>query len=234
MFKTKTNPDKIREQFKGGTANIYTLAKQFSADWIVRLNKHKKLVDTARNATPDNAVNAYNKLFDALTTDFCKKYGCHINSKVITDWATSDEKPQDGWDNTNGYAQPAYSVDFPKTMSESEIKIRTAEFRKNPSEYPTAYKVSFVRINITNIRKRHPEPTDFFYTMISCFVHEIQHALDYENPRAGALGPQIELIDRKTYTNPSKNAKAYLDSATETSSHIIQHELIEQLKNMNF
>ncbi len=234
MFKNKKNPNKIREQFKGGIANIQTLAKQFSADWIVRLNKHKKLADTARNTTPDKAVSTYNKLFKALTADFCKEYGCNINSKVITDWATSDIKPTTGWDYTNGYVIRLYRIKFSKTMSESEIKKQVAIFRKNPSKFPNARKKYAVRINITNIRKRHPESTDFFYKMISAFAHEMHHALDHEKPRAGALGPQIEFIDTKIYTPYEKNKKAYFASATETSSYEIEHELIKQLKSMNF
>ena len=234
MFKKKESPEKIRNYFKAATANIYVLAKQFSNDWIRRLNDHKDLADAARNADENTAVDAYNKLFEALTKDFCQKYNCYINSKVITDWATSDVKPKDGWDNTLGYQKPAHGLDLPKNISKEDKSKLIEEFSKDPDKHPGSRRESYVRINITNTRKKHPEPTDFFYTMISVFAHEMHHALDYQKPREGALGPQIEYIDAKTYTRPTENIKSYHKSATEISSHEIQYELFEQLKNMRF
>jgi hypothetical protein len=50
MVKNNESPEKIRDRFIAGTANIYILAKQFSNDWICRLNDHKDLADAARNA----------------------------------------------------------------------------------------------------------------------------------------------------------------------------------------
>ena len=110
MFKNNEKPDKIREAFRGGTANIYVLAKQFSADWIDRLNNHKDLVAAARKITEENfidaqngwvdslekypqiiknpseerIIDAYNKLFEALAKDFCDEYDCIIDAKVDT------------------------------------------------------------------------------------------------------------------------------------------------------
>ena len=234
LVKDKADPDKIRERFIGGTANIYVLAKQFSADWIERLNNHKNLVNAARVANVDNAVTAYNELFNVLTSDFCQEYDCRIDSKVITDWATSDIKPHDGWERAKGYHKPAYGLNLPQNTPADEKAKILEEFRKNPAEYPKTKRVSFVRINITNIRKEHPEPTDFFYTMISLFAHEMHHALDYIHPRQGALGPQIERIDAQTYTNPTENEERYYAAASEISSYEIQHELFNQLKNMRF
>lgn len=234
MIKNKEEPEKIRDRFIGGTANIYVLAKQFSADWIRRLKEHKELADAARNAKEDTAVDAYNELFKVLAKDFCEEYNCHIRAKVITDWATSDVKPKDGWENIGGYHQPAHGLDLPKNISEEEKTKILEEFHKNPVEYPGAYRESLVRINITNVRKKHPEPIDFFYNMISIFAHEMHHALDYERPRQGALGPQIENADSKTYTNPTESVDAYRASATEISSHEIQYELFNQLKSIHF
>lgn len=234
MIKNKEEPEKIRDRFIGGTANIYVLAKQFSADWIRRLKEHKELADAARNAKEDTAVYAYNDLFKALARDFCEEYNCHIRAKVITDWATSDVKPKNGWDNTNGYHQPAHGLDLPKNISEEEKTKILEEFHKNPIEYPGAYRESLVRINITNVRNKHPEPVDFFYNMISIFAHEMHHALDYAHPREGALGPQIARADSKTYTSPTESVDAYRASATEISSHEIQHQLFDQLKSMGF
>lgn len=234
MLKNNEEPTKIRDRFIRGTANIYMLAKQFSADWIRRLNNHKELSDSARNANEDTAVDSYNKLFTALTKDFCTEHNCHINSKVITDWSTADIKPKKGWNDTLGYQQTMPSLVLPKNISEQEKTKIIEEFSKNPNEYPDAKQTSYVRLNITNIRKKHHEPTDFFYTMISIFAHEMHHALDYQHPREGALGPQIKHIDDKTYTTPSEDINSYHASATEISSHEIQHELLNQLKNMHF
>jgi len=70
--------------------------------------------------------------------------------------------------------------------------------------------------------------------MIGIFAHEMHHALDYQKPRQGALGPQIYEIDQKTYVRPAQDEKAYHDSATEKSSYTIQNELYEQLKKTRF
>ena len=234
MIKNNEDPESIRKRFVAGTFNIYMLSKQFAADWIQRLNNHKDLVAAARNATEENAIDAYDKLFKALTKDFCEQYDCHIDSKVITDWAAADFKPKDGWDMTNGYQLTAHGLDLPKDISKDEKAKILSDFHKTPDEYPGAYRESYVRINISVTRKNHPEPADFFYTMIISFAHEMHHALDYQKPRQGALGPQIEEIDRKTYVLPTKNEKAYHESATEISSYQIQHELFDQLKNMQF
>lgn len=234
MIKNKEDPKKIRDCFIGGTANIYVLAKQFSADWIRRLKKHKELADAARNAKEDTVVKAYNELFNALAKDFCEEYKCHIHAKVIIDWATSDVKPKDGWDNTSGYHQAAHGLDLPENVSEEEKTKILEEFHKNPVKYPGAYRESLVRINITNIMNKHPEPVDFFYSMISIFAHEMHHALDYQQTREGALGSQIEQADSKIYVNPTESVDAYLASATEISSHEIQYELFNQLKSVSF
>ena len=234
MFKNNENPENIRDKFKAGTVNVYMLAKQFSADWIHRLNNHKGLVDAARNASEENIIDAYNKLFDALTKDFCKEHDCHIDSRVITDWENSDVKPNGGYDITDGFHKYAFSVAYPSNISETEKKKLVDEFLKNPEEHPNAYKTSIVRVNITNVKKHHPDKNDFFYSMISVLAHEIHHALDYQKPRQGALGPQIQYIDRATYVPTHIDDKAYHESATEISSHEIGHELFNQLKKSRY
>ena len=234
MFKTKADTAKIRDKFKVGTVNVYMLAKQFSADWIRRLNNHKDLVDAARNASEENIVDAYNELFNALTKDFCKEYDCHIDSKVITDWENSDVKPNGGYDITDGFHQHAFSVAYPQNISETEKKELVDEFLKDPEKHPNAYKSSFVRVNITNVKKHHPDKNDFFYSMISVLAHEIHHALDCQKPRQGALGPQIQYIDRATYVPAHIDDKAYHESATEISSYEIGHELFNQLKKSRY
>ncbi len=234
MFKNNENPEKIRNKFRAGTVNIYFLAKQFSADWIRRLNNHKDLVTAAREATESNIIDAYNALFNALTKDFCKEYDCHIDSKVITDWANSDVRPNGGYDITDGFHKHAYSIAYPSNISETEKNKLLNEFIKAPEKHPNSYKSSFIRVNITNVKKRHTDKNDFFYGMISTFAHEIHHALDYQKPRQGALGPQIQYIDRNTYVPAHIDDKAYHESATEISSYEIDNELFNQLKKSRF
>lgn len=235
MFKNNEKPDKIREAFRGGTANIYVLAKQFSADWIDRLNNHKDLVDAARDADDEHAVDAYDKLFYALTQDFCKEHNCHIISKVITDWATSDEKPEKkGWNYISGYHVAAHGISLPNNLPESEKNKIIAEAKKHPLEHPDSHPLSLVYMNINVARKAHPDQTDFFYYMISAFAHEMHHALDYQQSRQGALGPQIAIIDNRIYVPPTKSQKKYGQSATEISSYEIQYELYNQLKNIRY
>ena len=234
MFKNNENPEKIRDKFKAGTVNVYLLAKQFSADWIRRLNNHKDLVVAAREADESSITDAYNKLFDALTEDFCKEHDCHIDSRVITDWENSDFKPNGGYDNTDGVHKYAHSITFPPNMSETKKKELLDEFLKDPKKHPNAYKSSFIRVNITKVKKHHPDKNDFFYSMVSILAHEIHHALDYQKPRQGALGPQIQYIDRATSVPAHINNKAYHESATEISSYEIDHELFNQLKKSRY
>ena len=55
------------------------------------------------------------------------------------------------------------------------------------------HKNGHVFINITRIKDLNKENDNFFWTMMSTFIHEVHHGLDYSNPREGALGPQIYL-----------------------------------------
>ena len=231
MFKNKEKPENIKQEFINATANIHTLAKGFSADWVRRLKKHPDLVTATKNADESNAIAAYGKLFEALATDFSKEYeNIQIYPQVITDWAKSEYRPnQEAWDITDGMHHMAYGLLLDTEMSAEEQEKLRENYNKNPYDF----KLSFVIINITNIRKKSA-PNDFFYQMVCMFAHEIHHVLDAQLPREGALGPQIELIDRKTYTPPEQSQKQYRASATERSSNAIQTELFKQLKQMNF
>lgn len=232
MFKHNEDPKKIRDRFKVGITNASILAKQFSKAWIRRINNHKDLADIARKAPKSKAVNAYNDLFFALTQDFCKEYDCHISTKIVTDWEKSDIKPKSDGEKTIGFL--CQGLSFPKDTSIQEQDKVCQDFDKNPEKYPNVYRQFFVRINITKIRENHPEPTDFFYAVLSSFAHEMHHALDIHNPRAGALGPQISKIDQQIYTPASKDINAYHNSASEISSYKIEHELFNQLKKSRF
>lgn len=235
MVKNKEAPTKIRKRFIAGTANIYLLRKQFAYEWIQMLIKHKKLVVAARKANPDTAFDAYNKLLQLLNQDFCKKYDCHINFKIVTDWAQSDVKPRKaGWAKTNGYQQSGYGLHLKNKMSMMKAHKMLDEFHKHPSTCPGAYRKAAVRINITNVKKSHPDKIDFFFTMLKIFVHETHHALDYIHPRKGALGPQIERIDASIYVHPEENIDEYYNSATEISSYTIENTVYKQLQKTRF
>jgi len=235
MFKNKENPIKIRKRFVAGTSNIYLLSKQFTSEWMQMFNKHKKLVAAARMAKAENAFDTYNKLFQTLNKDFCKKYDCHIDFKIITDWAQSNVQPnKKGWATTSGFHQGAYGLDIKNKMSIMKTHKILNKFHKNPSTCPGAYRESAVRINITNVRAFHPKQSDFFFTMLRIFVHEMHHALDYIHPRKGALGPQIERIDTKIYVDPTENKNAYYNSAAEISSYTIESAVYKQLQKTRF
>ena len=257
MFKDKADPEKIRNRFKAGTANIYTLEKQFSADWIQRLKNHKDLVDAARKAGEENIadvrnqwaenvmnhsaedmanitpseekiLNAYNDLFYALSRDFCDEYNCIIDAKLVKDWATSDKRPEDL--TLSGFHSPRRFLELTNDMSDAEKQKQKEEFLKDPNNHPNSKKMSIVRVNLSYIANT-TNPKDLFAALISSFAHEMHHALDYQNARQGALGPQISLIDAKTYVSHGKDKKAYFSSASEISSYEIERELLEQLKH---
>ncbi len=253
MVKNKENPEKIREEFKTGITNIYMLAKQFSADWMRRLSNHKDLVDTARKVEKENLVDAkkhwvnnkktaknyretriivaYNKLFNALTKDFCNDHDCIIDTKLVKDWTTSDKKPYDL--SVSGFQSRSYSLKIPKSTPEAKIKKIKEDFIKNYENHPNSRKESSIRINFRDFAYNN-KPENLFYVLMSVFAHEMHHALDFQQPRQGALGPQIEQIDEKIYVTRQQNQRAYYASATEISSYIIQQELLNQLKKTRF
>ena len=235
-FKSGKNPEKMRMLFKCGITNVHLLSELFPAKWMGWLNKHKKLTNAARNANEKEAVDAYNKLFDALTNDFCREYKCKIDAKVVTKWDKLDAQSENEKEFTNGYMESHLIITYVKNMPEAEKQKRRETILKNPENYtePDVKRKSVVRVNITNIREQHPKPNDFFYNMIGTFAHEMHHALDFQHPRQGALGPQVEAIDKKIYVQPSEDMDKYLSSATEISSRIIKSKLIDRLKSMRF
>ncbi|MCQ2562844.1 MAG: hypothetical protein MJ158_04505, partial [Alphaproteobacteria bacterium] len=156
MVKNKEKPEIIRERFKRGITNISMLAKQFSMDWIHRLNNHKDLVNFARNATSDNMVTAYNELFEALNKDFCDEYKCRIKQRIITDWATSDIKPDYWSDDTLGFHQATGELVLAKKEKENFDKF--INNGKKIEEYPGFIRYSHVLVNIANVRKLHSNP----------------------------------------------------------------------------
>ena len=257
MVKKDEAPETIRKKFTAGTINIYKLAKQFSADWIRRLNNHKDLVAAARKITEENFIDAqnvwvdsiekypetiqntseekiiaaYNKLFEALNKDFCEEYDCEIDAKLVKDWDTADEQPSDP--TTNGFQSKVYSISYPQDLPEEEQKKIKEEFLKDYKNHPNTIRKSIVRVNFSRLAYKS-KPEDLFYVLISVFAHEMHHALDFLQPRQGALGPQIERIDDKIYVQHKDDEKAYHASATEISSYQIEHELINQLKKMRY
>jgi len=257
MIKNNEKPEKIRDRFKGGTYNVHMLAKQFSADWIRRLNNHKDLVDIARktdekyfadaqnhwvesierypetveNPGEEKIIAAYNKLFEALNEDFCKEYDCMIDAKLVKDWATSDQKPNDLV--LDGFHNKSWLLTYPKNLPETERQKMREDFLKDAENHPNSRKKSIVRVNFSHLAYKN-DPQDLFYILVSVFAHEMHHALDFQHARQGALGPQIQQIDDEIYVPRRDDEKAYRESATEISSYEIEHELFKQLKNTRF
>lgn len=230
MVKHKENPTSIRTKFQGATANLHYLAKQFSNDWIRRLNNHADLVTAVRNADDSIAAEAYDYLFWVLTQDFSKEYnGIQIHSRVVTDWSKSDIRPSDN-NAVGGHVRRTGTFLRTKNMSEVDVQRLTMDCEKNPDNH----KVSLVRVNITNVKKAFPNPDDFFYAMIGTYAHEMHHALDALNPREGALGPQVAQIDKDTFIPIGTDKEQNFASATEISSYTIGNTLFNQLKNTRF
>lgn len=235
MIKNNVDNKKIRNRFNSEIPNIDMMAKQFSADWIQRLNDHKKLVNATRKAKESDIPAAYNKLFNVLSYDFYKKYGYKIKSKVLKNWDELEFKPSINLDKEMGLEFTQYTIDSDKNFSDFDIeKISTQLLNDKNYKHPGFYIESNIRINIEPIKKSCPNDDIFFYTMITTFVHEIHHSLDHRNPEQGAIGSQISFIDRKTYTNYSENKRAYYKSATEQSSYQIERLLFDQLVRTNF
>ena len=234
MIKNKESPESIRNRFKQGLQNLYILSKQFGKYWIDELNKHEKLVKKAHKSNTKNTIDIYQELFNVLTDDFCKKHKCKIETKIVTDWETSDVKPIGDLKIINACSQRVYTISISSDVPEYKKEKILKEFYKNPAVYPGAFPQTLIRVNITVIKNNHPEPNDFFHKMLAIFVHEIHHALDIEQPRHGAIGPQIEKIDKNTYVQYITNANAYAASATEISSYTIENEFFNRLKNSRF
>jgi len=237
MFKNNENPKKIRDKFQTGIQNLCILAEQFSADWIQRFKKHKDLLEAARNSTIDTAQDAYRKLFNALVEDFIKEYGCKIQCDVLRDWNELPDmfKKQEKFINSasvsTGIHIQCLGYVTNSNMSEKEKNKIREEYERNLAKNNIDnYKVSVIYINIEAVRKLYPEPTDFFYHNLANFVHEMHHALDYQNTRQGALGSQIEHIDRTIYVDISENFDDNRASATEHSSQKIAETLMKELK----
>lgn len=242
MSKNKRNVTRLHNKFKRATENITMLAQQFSADWIRRLNNHKDLIDAARSATEDIAKDTYAKLFNVLVEDFCKEYHCKIQCNVVTDWK---EMPDIFKNQNRKITNPKVLIEglhisctgyvtYPNMSEKEKNKIRKKFEEDLAKNNIDDYKVSAIFINITNIRKSYPDPTDFFYHTLANFIHEIHHALDYQNPRQTALGPQVELIDRTSYVPISRSVDANRASATEISSYYIADKFIKELKKSRF
>ena len=237
MFKNNENPENIRDKFQSGTKNLCMLAKQFTADWIKRFKNHKDLLELARNSTTDTAQDAYRKLFNALVEDFSKEYNCKIQLDVVRDW---NELPDMFKAQKKGITSNAITTGLHieclgyitnSNMSEEEKNKIREEYEKNLAKNNLDnYKISVIYINIEALRQLHPDQTDFFYHALADFVHEMHHALDYQNARQGALGSQIEHIDRTTYVDVSKNFNDNRASATERSSDKIAETLMKELK----
>ena len=106
-------------------------------------------------------------------------------------------------------------------------------FEKRPDLLPKFTRESIIRIIFDNIKTK-VQPEYLFYKIISVFVHEMHHALDFQRPNDGALGSQINQADDGIYTSPGTDMQKYLSSAKEISSYAIENELYKQLKSLQY
>ena len=213
---------KVVDIFKQATTNLSKTARQMSDYWLNLLKLNKSFVNTARNATPEKAIVAYEVLFNLLSIAFCEDNNCNIEVHVITSWDDINVNHEND-DYRDGTHISAFALNVPENISDTQRQQIIAEVRENPDGHPYAKKISFVYVNINNIRKNFPDDSDFFYEMISVFVHEMQHALDYQHPNRGALGAQVEYIERKLGIE-------YLESPAEKSAYSVENLVIERLK----
>ena len=226
---------KIRNKFDELTDNRFILTQQFTHDWIRRLKKHPKLVKNAKNASTKTEQFAYFNLFHALAQDFCKEYNLPkdaITVKVVKDWNTSEYRPEkkDVFNTTSAIHAANCSLDLPDILSAQEKRNETKLFNISPLDCTWIKKSSVIVINIQVLKQLFPD--DMFYAAISDLAHEMHHALDYLNPRQGALGPQVAKADRQHHvaaSNDSNDMQEYLKSATELSSFAVQNALLKHL-----
>jgi hypothetical protein len=214
---------KVAEIFKQATTNLSNTANQMSDYWLELLDMNKSFIKAARNATPEKEIVAYEVLFGLLSHAFCEDNDCDIEVRVVTSWdGINVNHENDKY--RDGTHLSGFMLNAPENISDAERQKIIEEVRKNPDAHPYAKKTSFVYVNIDNIRKNFPDKSDFFYEMISVFVHEMQHALDFQHPNRGALGAQVEHIDRKS-------GMEYTESPAENSAYSVENMLIKRLKN---
>lgn len=231
------NAAEIRNEFNVATINRVDLAQQFTQDWIRRLTQHKGLTNKVRNANSRNEkITAYDELFRALGKDFCDEYDIPqkvVDIKVVENWDKSDIKPSSAAEETPAYVTDGWGIEIPNNVSKEEHSKIIAEFTKSPKTYPGAFKKKLVRINfdITNndAQKHEFEP---FVIMCANFGHEMNHVLDALKPREGALGPQVQPLDKQTYVGMEKDKTEYHKSATELASYEVTYEMVKQLKDL--
>ena len=240
MDRTQENPDKMREHFKQGIKNLDIMTKQFTYDWIQRLNKHKDLVQAARTAKGKKEIEAYNNLFQALVEDFVKEYNdVHIDVKMTKNYKSCVKELKSmnikitSSEQCNGTHLHRYNFFKPLTASQEKKLKAIKNFEKRPDLLPKFTRESIIRIIFDNI-KTTVQPEYLFYKIISIFVHEMHHALDLQRPNDGALGPQIYQADNEIYTSYNTDVQKYLSSATEISSYAIENELYKQLKSIQY
>lgn len=234
---TEKNGSEIRKKFNAATVNRFDLSKQFVQDWIGRLIEHSDLMKEVRTAVGYNKIPAYNNLFQALAKDFCNKYDIpekSVDVKVVKTWATSDIKPIASAEETAAFVKDAWSINMPPQTTIAERNAILEKLKNSPQSLPNASVKKMVRVNFSLAEEMAQKfRTNLFVIMMANFAHEMNHVLDSLKPREGALGPQVKLIDQKTYVDMHKDKSEYYQSATELSSYEITQEMIEQLKSLN-
>ena len=218
--------DKLPELFKDNAETLPVLTQQFSNEWMLRINKYNNLVESAYNAALGTEIDAYTKLFNALNDDFCETYNCEIDIEIVPSWAMAEYKPTYKPEQVLALHQPIWRIIYPICCYGSRKEAITEQATKQSDGHPNTYKISSVLINIGLIKQNFSQPDRFFYAMMSNFIHEMHHALDYQCPEKTALGGQVEYIDRQTHDK----TVAYAESPTERSSRQIEKAFVEKLK----
>ncbi len=207
MQRDGASPEEIRERFHDATPNRFMMAKQFTNDWIRRLENNRELVYGVKYAEAESQKKLYGMLFQKLASDFCDEYGFDrnlIKVRIVTDWS---EVPTQSHTKNSVEGRAVYHYFATKSDPEKEI---------------------LDHIDVFVLLKR---PENFNYT-VGVFAHEMQHVLDELAPEKGSLGPQVKKADDATYTN--SDYREYRKSATERSSHEVQKELYYALKKRGF
>lgn len=226
------NEDAIRDSFDHLTVNRFDLVKQFTKDWIRRLDQHKDLIEKVRKAPDQEKMEVYEELLKALAKDFCKEYDIPedmVRIRVVENWAKAGIKKTD---KTLASTDDAWNIVLPPDTPQEKRDKLISEIAKDPYNHPEAKKLKIVSMNFELMQKdAQKNNIDLFVYIMESFAHEMGHVLDILKPREGALGPQVQMIDKKTYTDINADKKRYYQSATELSSYEISLQMMNELKN---
>lgn len=236
MFNASVRDDfAIRKEFNSATLNRFDLSQRVAAQWIRRLEQHPDLVAAARNATPDDALPAYSALLDALVTDFCKEYNIYrkeIAVNLVEQFLPDEIEKQS--DDCAGFVDTVYKFILPSNTPSSEYD-KIIQAINNGTRLPSCVvRIHVIKISMSNIiRGVRNMNISLFDNMLSTFAHEMQHVTDAHMPRVGALGPQVNHMDKQTYIDLTGNVVEYHKSATELGAYAVTNAMLALLSKQN-